>query len=94
MAMQVFSIKVGKNLKKFRKSMGFTQSQFAEFVGVNQSQYSKMEKGKQSVSCCIICMLEQRFGVNPGIFFIDQNETIEPTFLESYLHKNSSPKDA
>jgi len=94
MVMQVFSYNVGKNLKRFRKSKGMSQAQFADIVGVNQSQYSKMERGTQSVSCCVLCMLEQRYNISPAFFFMTQNDTTAFKRFESYLHKNSSEKEA
>jgi transcriptional regulator with XRE-family HTH domain len=40
-----FLIAFGKNLRKARKSKGFTQSQLANDIGIEISQISRIERG-------------------------------------------------
>jgi len=40
-----FLIAFGKNLRKVRKSRGFTQSQLANDIGIEISQISRIERG-------------------------------------------------
>lgn len=69
MVFQVFSHRVGKKIKLLRKSKGISQEDLSLIVGVNQSQLSKMERGYQSVSCCIICKLAEYFNIKENYFF-------------------------
>lgn len=94
---QVFSSYVANNVKLLRKALGLKQKDFADFLGVNHSQYSKMERGVQSLSVCMICHLSERFNINPSWFFdrnhIDTNELRSFTsnrFSESCSLKKSN----
>ncbi len=40
-----FLLKFGRNLKKLRKSKGFTQAQLANDIGIEISQISRIERG-------------------------------------------------
>ncbi|MGH7203833.1 MAG: helix-turn-helix transcriptional regulator [Candidatus Levyibacteriota bacterium] len=39
--------KVGKSLRKARKSLGLTQAQVAEKVGISSNYYSMIERGER-----------------------------------------------
>ena len=39
--------KIGKALKKARKSLGLTQAQVAEKVGISSNYYSMIERGER-----------------------------------------------
>lgn len=39
--------RVGKTLKKVRKSMGLTQAQVAKKVGISSNYYSMIERGEK-----------------------------------------------
>lgn len=73
---QVFSSHVGKNIRAIRKINGMNQKQLSVIAGVNQSQLSKMERGHQSVSCCVICKLSEYFQVEEAYFFRKKQEPL------------------
>ena len=69
--LQVFSSLIGKRILELRKRHGMTQKQLCVIAGVNQSQFSKMERGTQAITCCVICKLAEYFWKSPDYFFQD-----------------------
>ncbi|WLV24011.1 helix-turn-helix transcriptional regulator [Aciduricibacillus chroicocephali] len=48
---------IGKRLKSFRKSCGFTQEMLASKAGFSRSYYSDIETGKRNISILNLCKL-------------------------------------
>lgn len=62
-----------KNLKKFRKESGLTQSELAEISGISFKYIYKLESGKANPSIKILDILSKSLGVSPISFFLDEN---------------------
>jgi transcriptional regulator with XRE-family HTH domain len=65
---KVFLLRVGSNIKKFRKKMGLTQSDLAaeykdEFI--SKQTISKMENGKRNLTLTTILKLANALDVAP-----------------------------
>jgi len=63
-----FLLRVGKNIKKFRKKLGLTQSDLAaeyreEFI--SKQTISKIENGKRNLTLTTILRLANALEVNP-----------------------------
>lgn len=54
-----------KRLKHFRKSIGKTQTEFAEVIGTKKSTFSKMENGILGLYFEQVMKLHEAFRINP-----------------------------
>lgn len=52
-------------LKEIRKSLGFTQKQFADSLRLKQGSYSDIERGKVGISGVLLKFLITKYRVNP-----------------------------
>ena len=66
-------IAVGKEVAKYRKRKGFTQSQIGDFLGLTFQQIQKYEKGANRISAGKLMRLANLFGVRPEVFFANVN---------------------
>lgn len=53
-----------KNLRKIRKTLGYTQGEFAALIGTTKTTVFRYEKGGVSPSLSILTVLAQKFNVN------------------------------
>ena len=66
-----YLILLGKNIKKLRKTKGYTQKQVAAAVGVSVNYISKIENGKVFFSTILLCHLCVLFKAQPKELFED-----------------------
>lgn|GEM_PF-267833 len=64
-----FLISFGKNLRRLRKSKGFTQAQLAIDVGVEISQISRIERGVINTSIYMVWQISKVLKVAPQDFY-------------------------
>lgn len=72
--------RIGKNVKKYRKKLGLTQSQLAEMVQLSTVHISHIETGTVSMSLDCLLALCNALQVTPneillGEYVLDCNET-------------------
>ena len=74
-------MKIGKQLKKIREHLRYSQGQFAEVLGLSAKGYWNYEKDFRDVPSEIIIKLANAYGVNPswlvsgeGNMFSDENK--------------------
>lgn len=62
----VYSVIIGKELKRIRKKKGFSGSKVASQLGISQQHYSRYECGKCRISVdtllCVLFILDFDFG--------------------------------
>ncbi|WP_407268628.1 helix-turn-helix domain-containing protein [Radiobacillus sp. PE A8.2] len=58
--------RIGKRLKFYRLSKGFTQEELAERAGFTRSYYTEIETGKRNVSIVNLCRLSSALNVPLG----------------------------
>jgi len=64
-----FLFQFGENLKRIRKSKGFTQAMLANDLGIEISQISRIERGLISTSVTTIQAISQVLEVEVSAFF-------------------------
>ena len=60
----------GQNVKKYRKSLGYTQMQLAEFLNVDQKHISFIESGNSFPSSTLISKISEKLKVSPDKLFL------------------------
>ena len=66
--------KLGKNIKKYRKSMNFTQEKFAELIGIDPKNVSKIENGNNYPSPETISSIAEVLNIDLYKLFIFDND--------------------
>ena len=61
---QIFLIEFGKNLRKIRKSKGFTQAELANDLDIEISQISRIERGIINTSIITIYKISTTLKIN------------------------------
>lgn len=61
---------LGKNIKKYRLQMGFTQEQLAEAVGIHPTYVGKLEGGKNNPSVKMMYKITQALGIKLADIFV------------------------
>jgi transcriptional regulator with XRE-family HTH domain len=64
---------VGRRLRKYRESLGLSQSQVAQHLGVTQVAISNWELGRSQAGYVQLTTLGRIYGCPVGDFFIDQD---------------------
>ncbi len=59
----------GKNIAKYRKSKGYTQSQLAEKLDISREHLAKIETAKRGISINLLYKLSAVLGVPEKDFF-------------------------
>lgn len=74
----------GKNVKKYRKLVGFTQEEMAEKINVSQTFFANIERGKRGASFETVELLSKCFNIPYSALFEDseQNNSITETFVD------------
>lgn len=62
-------MKIGKALKKLRKSLGLTQAQMIKGSKITITHYSKMEKGQNRIFVDDLIQILQLRGISISLFF-------------------------
>lgn len=73
---------VGDNLKKMRKSKGWSQETAADFVSLSQSAYARIENGESHSWACHINKICEVFEINPEDLFKQDKMVINNTQQE------------
>jgi len=74
----------GENLKKYRKSQGFTQIQMAEALEVDQKHISFIENGNSFPSANLIGKISEVLNIEPqNLFFYQEKPTISE--MKNYI---------
>ena len=55
---------IGKRLKTFRKSNGYTQEQFSELLNMSLNFYGKIERGQSRLSIEKLVLLHEKFDID------------------------------
>lgn len=55
---------IGKNIKRFRESLGFTQNQLAEFLAISREQISYWENGSRTPSLEVLERICDLFAID------------------------------
>ncbi|WP_051605462.1 helix-turn-helix domain-containing protein [Sediminibacter sp. Hel_I_10] len=66
---QEFLISFGQNLRRLRKSKGFTQADLANDIGIEISQISRIERGVINTSILTIKQISSVLDVDINMFF-------------------------
>lgn len=68
-------------LKKLRKELKLTQSEFGEKIGITAAAISDIEKGRRNLTERNISLICEKFGVNPSWLRNDTGEMFDLTRL-------------
>ena len=63
---------VGKNLRKLRKSFGYTQEELADMIGLERKSISHIETGRSSISYNVIQKICDKLHVSPVELFFNE----------------------
>jgi transcriptional regulator with XRE-family HTH domain len=63
---EIFTISLGRNIRKYRTLNGLTVEQLALNAGLSYSQVSRIELGKISTSAFMVFILSKNLNVNPA----------------------------
>lgn len=76
-----------KNLKRLRKTKGYSQEEIADLLHISQSTYARLESGKSITWCTYLKKLSEIFQVNPIVFLnLSPNANLQKIqFLEETL---------
>lgn len=66
---ELFTICLGKNIRKYRLDSGLTVEQLALNSGLTYSQVSRIELGKISTSAFAVYILAKSLNVSPSILY-------------------------
>jgi transcriptional regulator with XRE-family HTH domain len=61
---------VGKNVKRFRESLGWTQSKLSKISGLHYTYISGIERGTRNPTVEIIYKIARTLNVDPGILLM------------------------
>ena len=64
-----FVIEFGKNLKRLRKSKGFTQAELANDIGIEISQVSRIERGIINTSISMVNEISKALKIDKSLLF-------------------------
>jgi Predicted transcriptional regulators len=59
-----FYVEMGKRLREYRKSMGYTQEQTSELLEINENFYGKLERAERYIPVDLIVTLHKKIGVD------------------------------
>jgi len=82
---KVNTIKIGNNLRKIRKSNGYTQEKFAELIECSTRYVSDIEKDRTSPSYEVLIKICNTFKVNINDIFNEYLEENEDNGIELEL---------
>jgi transcriptional regulator with XRE-family HTH domain len=68
---------VGRRLRRYRESLGLSQSQVAQHLGVTQVAISNWELGRSQAGYVQLTTLSQVYGVPVGDFFVDTDASAD-----------------
>lgn len=77
---------LGKRFREIRKSLGYTQEQFAEFAGIEPQSISKIESGKNFPLLSNLEKIANKLNINLSEFFI-YNHKVSEDELKLLLNK-------
>lgn len=84
---------IGENIKYFRKNLGFSQENIANYLEVDTSLVSRLESGERKISGIQLTKLANLFGVDLASFFEENKEVnqinLAFAFRAESLDKNS-----
>lgn len=91
---------MNKRLKSLRKSLGLTQSEFAERIGSVQNTITGYETGRRVPSSQVLSLIAREFNVNETWLRTGEGEMFVPvsrdeqiaSFMGELLHEESSFK--
>lgn len=72
--MQHFSnemVKLGRNVRRMRTALGFTQTQLANSANIHPRYAQKIERGKGNATLCLLLGLKRALKCQWKDFFID-----------------------
>lgn len=69
---------IGMRLKSTRESLGFSQSQVAEYLGINRVQLSYYENGKREIDMDTLIRLADLYGYSRS-YFVEGGESVPAT---------------
>jgi len=59
----------GRNLKKYRESLGLTQDLLANYLGINREEVSYYENGKRTLPTPLLSRAAKLFGIDEYDFY-------------------------
>jgi len=82
-------VELGKNLKKVRERLNYTQKTMGECIQMGESAYSRVENGKISISAPILERLSREMGISADFIFTGTGNM----FFEGSrnINKNDTP---
>lgn len=72
--MDHIDIRVGKNLRHYRKLAGLTQQQLGDMLGATQQQVAKYETGQNAIAASRIYRIAEVLDIPIGVLFADEDE--------------------
>ena len=72
--MDHIDIRVGKNLRHYRKLAGLTQQQLGDMLGTTQQQVAKYETGQNAIVASRIYRIAEVLDIPIGALFADEDE--------------------
>ncbi len=67
-------IRVGKNLRKYRKLAGLTQQELGDQLGITQQQIVKYETGQNAIVASRLYRIAEVLDIPIGALFADEDE--------------------
>ena len=81
---------IGKKIKKFRESNGFTQDGLAKDIGVSRTSLANFESGKQAVYISDLYKLAVQFGIQVVELLPTTEEVKSKSSLEFRIQEASA----
>jgi len=75
--------RIGKKIRQFRLTRGFTQSELAEKIGISYQQIQKYENGTNHILVCRLYDLAQALSIDIINFFTDIPVKTEDPHIDS-----------
>lgn len=81
---------IGNKIRKLRKEKNLTLEELSKKTGLSLSYISLIERGLKNPSLKALEKIAECFGINPAIFFIENEEIEEKESIEVFLRANTN----
>lgn len=63
---------LGRQIRKLRKDIGFSQESFANYIDMNRGYYGTVERGQANVTAMNLIRIAKGLGASPNDLFTPQ----------------------
>jgi transcriptional regulator with XRE-family HTH domain len=84
---------IGKNIKAYRETNGFTQDTVANFLGVKREMISYYENGTREISFDVLTRLSDLYGVDMADFYEEDENLLKENVACAFRTEEVESKD-